>query len=69
MTKQEAGRRGGLTTVKKHGIEYMREIGRRGAQAFHAKYQLVPLSNNDFAIVERETNRPINKTINGRVFS
>jgi general stress protein YciG len=30
-TKQRAGQKGGLATVAKHGIEHMRNIGKRGA--------------------------------------
>jgi general stress protein YciG len=30
MNKQEAGRKGGLTTVAKYGKAFMREIGRKG---------------------------------------
>ena len=33
QTAAAFGRRGGLATFKKHGVAYMREIGRRGFQA------------------------------------
>lgn len=55
--KQQAGRRGGLTTARKYGSDYMREIGRRGAESFHARYTLEPYHTNDFLIVERATGR------------
>jgi len=32
MTKQEAASLGGRATVKRHGVDYMRELGRRGGQ-------------------------------------
>lgn len=51
-----AGRAGGLTTVRKYGNQYMRAIGRRGARVFHARYKLVAVFQDDFAIVDRETN-------------
>ena len=37
MTKQEAGRLGGLTTFQKDGKKYMREIGKKGAHVFWQK--------------------------------
>jgi len=51
-----AGRAGGLTTVRRYGNLYMRAIGRRGARVFHARYKLVAVFQDDFAIVDRETN-------------
>lgn len=33
MTKAQAGRIGGMTTRKRHGIEHFRAIGRKGFQA------------------------------------
>jgi len=33
LTKAEAGRIGGMTTKKRHGIEHFRAIGRKGFQA------------------------------------
>ena len=37
LTKAEAGRRGGLATVRKYGPEHMRTIGKAGFQAFARK--------------------------------
>lgn len=37
MTRQEAGRRGGLATHRKHGSAYMAMIGRRGFRAYVEK--------------------------------
>lgn len=55
MTKAQAGALGGRSTVRKHGKDHMRTIGRMGAVAFHAKYRLEPVNMDDFAIVNRET--------------
>ncbi len=68
MTKSEAVRIGGQRTVERHGKDHMIEIARKGAIAFHEKYCLVPVGSNDFAIVNRKTNEPTGKTINGSVF-
>lgn len=32
MTTVEAGRKGGMTTLKRHGREFFSKIGRRGGQ-------------------------------------
>lgn len=56
MTRQEASSLGGKAVFKKYGREYMQAIGRKGAQAFWAKYKLVPIQANNFAIVNKETN-------------
>lgn len=60
MTKQDAGRLGGLKTVEKYGNKYMSLLGRRGALAFHNKYKLVPIELNNFAIVNRKTGTMVN---------
>lgn len=65
MTKSEAGKKGGNSTVKNHGRKYMKELGRKGAAAFHAKYKLTPIGTSDFAIVDRATGVPTGKTIRG----
>jgi len=52
-TKREAGRKGGLATVQKHGTQHMAKIGRKGAQVFHARYKLEPFGIGDFAIVRK----------------
>lgn len=62
MTRQEAGRKGGKTTVDKHGRSHMREIGRKGAQRFWKLYKLVPLGTADFAIVRRSDGKQISTT-------
>lgn len=55
---------GGKALFNKYGREYMSEIGKRGAQAFYRKYKLVPYGTNQFAIVDRSTERII-KVKNG----
>ncbi len=37
MPVKEAGRRGGLTTLKRHGKAHFRKIGRLGGLARHGK--------------------------------
>jgi hypothetical protein len=63
MNKQDAGRLGGLKTASKYGNEYMSQLARRGAVAFHIKYKLVPIRLNNFAIVNRETGEMVNTII------
>lgn len=65
MTRAQAGSIGGTKTVQKYGREYMAQLAKLGAAAFHAKYELRPISQNDFAIVNRETGQPNRKTLNG----
>ena len=56
MTKSEAGRLGGQATAKKHGTAHMKAIGRRGADATWAKYNLVPVGTSQYAMVDKQTN-------------
>lgn len=56
MTKAQAGRMGGLTTLKRYGKTHMSEIGKKGAIRFHKLYKLIPVNLANFAIVNRETN-------------
>jgi len=53
--RKAAGRKGGLATLAKHGVGHMKVIGLKGARVFHQRYELVPMFQNDFAIVDRET--------------
>ena len=39
LTVVEAGRRGGQKTLERYGIEYFREIGRKGGEVTTRKYQ------------------------------
>lgn len=65
LNKQQAGRLGGQTTLKKHGREHFANIGRKGAQAMHKKYRLVPIGIGDMAFVDRDTGQVLPRTING----
>lgn len=56
VKKKEAGRRGGLSTLKRYGVEHYRRLGKWGAHVMHVTYRLEPCGLNDFAIVHRETN-------------
>lgn len=67
MTKQEAGQLGGLSTFRKYGKKYMRQIGKKGAQAFWQKYHLVPVGTANFAIVNRETGVVIGTMLSWRM--
>ncbi len=66
MKRKEWGKRGGKATVKKHGKEHMRAIGKRGAQKFWKLYSLRPVGTSDFAIVRRDNGQVIALT-SGRV--
>ena len=67
MNKAQAGSIGGQATVKKYGKSYMKQLARKGAEAFHKKYRLSKLGTSDFAIVNRETGEPTGKTIRGLI--
>jgi general stress protein YciG len=56
LTKKQAGRLGGQRTAQLHGAGYMREIGRKGARAFHQKYAVKPAGTCGWALVRREDN-------------
>jgi hypothetical protein len=55
--KQNAGRKGGLATLKKYGKRYFKRLGKWGAHRMHAIYKLTPVDLNDFALVNRETGK------------
>ena len=57
MTKAEAGRMGGLATVKKHGKSHMAAIGRLGAQTTQERYMTVPVGTSQYALVNRQTRK------------
>jgi general stress protein YciG len=57
MNKQQAGQKGGRVTVAKHGREHMQTIGRRGAAVTWTRYQLSPVGQTEYALVERATGR------------
>ena len=53
--KAAAGHKGGKRTVKKYGKRYMRRLAKWGAHCMHRKYAMVPVAQNNFAYVYRET--------------
>jgi len=57
QVKQDAGRKGGLATLKKFGKRYFKKLGKWGAHRMHATYKLEPVDLNDFALVHRETGK------------
>lgn len=52
-----AGSLGGKATVERHGKDYMRRLAKWAAHRMHAKYALVPVDLNDFALACRETGK------------
>jgi len=54
--RREAARRGGLAVFRKYGREYMSELGKKGAKAFHAKYNVMPVAISGWAIIGRKDN-------------
>jgi hypothetical protein len=54
-TKSEAGRLGGIATRDRYGSEHFRKIGKRGAQTTWTRYKLVPVAQDNFAMVHRKT--------------
>ena len=50
-----AGAKGGRTTVKRYGKRYMRRLAKWAAHVMHSKYRMVPIGQNNFAYVHRET--------------
>lgn len=53
--KQQAGQRGGLATLAKHGRDHMQRIGRRGASVTWSRYSLAPVNQSQYAMVDRQT--------------
>jgi general stress protein YciG len=58
-TKQEAGKKGGLSTVRKHGKGHMSAIGKKGARVTWQRYHLQPAGTSDFAMVRKDTGEVI----------
>jgi general stress protein YciG len=65
--RAEAGRRGGIATREKYGKDHFRKIGKLGGDSMHATYAMVPVSQNDFALVHREK-RTVKAVISGIPF-
>lgn len=53
--RAEAGRKGGRATLKKHGRDHYRRIGRKGAESTWQRYSLRPYKTSQFAMVDRES--------------
>ena len=56
-SKQAAGRLGGQQTARRHGRAHYQKIGRLGARSTHTKYELIPVDQSDFAMVDRKTHQ------------
>ncbi len=57
MSKRQAGSIGGRETVRRHGREYMREIGKRGNVTLRERYRLTVVNQSGYALVEKATGR------------
>jgi hypothetical protein len=55
MTRKQAGQRGGLATVRKHGREHMQQIGRRGASVTWQRYFLSPVGGTGWVMIDRSS--------------
>lgn len=60
LTPAERGRLGGLATLQRHGRSHFVAAGQAGGRALHNKYRLAPYNGNDFLLVNRQTDQPIN---------
>lgn len=56
-TKVEAGRKGGLTTVQRHGRQHMSKIGKRGYQVTASRYDRKPVNQSQWAFVSKATGK------------
>lgn len=65
--KQAAGRAGGRATLAKHGRGHFQSIGSKGGRVLHERYRLVPVAQDDFALVHRETGQ-VKAFLSGRKF-
>ena len=55
MTKSQAGRLGGLTTLARHGKTHFKNIGRLGGLATRRKYCLLPVGVSGWSLVDRRS--------------
>lgn len=67
MTKAQAGRLGGKATALKHGHEYMRTIGKRGARRTWSLYHWLPIGIGGYALTRRDTGNVV-ATVGERPF-
>lgn len=59
MTPAEKGRLGGLKTFKKYGREYYSALGRKGAEVFHSRYELLKYGIGDWLVVRRSDGQAV----------
>lgn len=55
----EARRKGGRALVQRYGVEYMRAMGQRGAEATHSRYNIVPVGLAQYSMVDKVTGRVV----------
>ena len=67
MTKAEAGRLGGKSTLRRYGKAHMREIGKQGAKVTWSTYKLVPFGTANFAMTNRLTGEVVATIIQWRM--
>lgn len=53
MNKSQAGKLGGLSTLRKHGAEHMREIGKKGATVTWTRYSKIAIRQTEYALVRK----------------
>jgi general stress protein YciG len=58
-TKQTAGQLGGRATFARYGRNHMQDIGAKGALTTWTRYQLMPYSQTEYALVQRATGKII----------
>lgn len=63
MSKAQAGRLGGLATVRKYGRKHMKQIGRIGGEKTWSLYFLAPVGQSHYAMVRKSDNVIISTTI------
>jgi hypothetical protein len=54
-TKKQAGQKGGQATLARHGVTHFRQIGKAGARVTWQRYQLSPIGQSGWAMIDRET--------------
>lgn len=59
MSKQQAGSKGGKSTLAKYGREHFQKIGKAGARVTWTRYTLKPVNESQYAMVNRTTNKII----------
>ena len=59
MTKSQAGRLGGIATLKKYGRGYMKQIGTNGAKTTWTRYRKVAYGLTRYALVRNADDKII----------